>query len=133
MNGIARMVLGYVVSTVTAAAATVSILSAGEPASLGTFLSLMLFGGAYVATCGLPGFALTLTAARKNEWRSPFVFAVAGGLNAVAAWITLYLVTGNTIGTEELLFRASVLGGIAGGLAYWSIAVRAPDRMPNPA
>jgi hypothetical protein len=133
MNGITKVVLGYVVSIITASAATVSILSTSEPASLGTFLSLMLFGGAYVATCGLPGFVLTITAARKNGWHSPLVFAVAGGLNAVAAWITLFLFAGNTIGLGEPLFRASVLGGIAGGLAYWSVAVKTRDRVPEAA
>ena len=74
MNGTAKVFLGYVVAVITATAATVSVLSTGEPAGLGAFLSLMLFGGAYVATCGLPGFSVS---ARRKYWSAAAVSPIS--------------------------------------------------------
>ena len=129
----ARIIAGYIVSVLTASAATASIISVGEPAGLGNFIVVLLFGSAYVATCGLPGFALTVFFARKLRQRGIAFFALGGAGNALMAWLVLYVVTGSGARVAEPLFMASIVGGLAGGIAYWSVAVRPSTRIQEPA
>ena len=130
---IARTILGYAASVLTAAAVTVSIVTAGEAVSLGNFLFILLFGSAYIATCGLPGFAATVWLSRRFGIRRCPFFALAGGANAIIAWTALDVVTGSGVCIDDALFAASVAGGVAGGISFWSVAIRKVRSTPQAA
>jgi hypothetical protein len=113
---------GYVCAVVPSAVAAALIMTlAGQ----GEFLLWLVFGGMYIATAGLPGFAATAYFAQKHHWRGWFPFALAGGANALVAWLLLGLVTGSPMmGSDGEVVLASVRAGVAGGVAYWWFAYR---------
>ena len=130
---IARTILGYAVAVLTAAAATASVLMAGEAVSPGDFLFILLVGCAYIATFGLPGFAAIVWLSRRFGIRGFPLFALAGAANAILAWAALYIVTGSGIHFDDPLFVASLAGGVAGGIAFWSIDGRQSPGKPQAA
>lgn len=113
---------GYICAVITSAIAAALIMTiAGQ----GEFMLWLVFGGMYIATAGLPGFAATAYFARKHHWRGWLPFALAGGANALVAWLLLGLATGSTMmGSDSEVVLASVRAGVAGGVAYWWFAYR---------
>jgi len=113
---------GYICAVTTSAICAALIMTlAGQ----GEFMLWLIFGGMYIATAGLPGFFATAYFARKHQWRGWLPFALAGGLNALVAWLLLGMATGSTMtGGDSAIVLASVRAGVAGGVAYWWFAYR---------
>lgn len=126
-----KVVAGYLISVLTASAATASVVTSSTSEGVHAFVMLMLFGSVYVILCGLPGFMLTVYLSRAYALRGWLFFAFAGAANAIAAWLTLSLFTGSSIPLGETLFTASIVGGLAGGTAYWSIAERSSQEFAD--
>lgn len=119
-----RILAGYAAATLTAAAATVS-LSMGAPDFSGaSFAFILAFALFYVGVSGLPGFVAIAAVAERLAACSARFYAAAGSLNATVAWMFAGgLPAFSTMGSDAL-FVSSLVGGAAGGVAYWSIAVR---------
>lgn len=114
---------GYVCAVVTSALAAALIMTlAGQ----GEFMLRLVIGGMYIAIAGLPGFAATAYCARRHGWSGWLPFALAGGTNALLAWLLVGIATGSSMigGSESEMLYASVRAGVAGGVAYWWFAYR---------
>ena len=114
---------GYICAVITSAVCAALIMTiAGE----GEFMLWLVFGGMYIATAGLPGFAATAYFALKRGWSGWLPFALAGGANALVAWLLLGLATGGMMmgGSDSEVVLASVRAGVAGGVVYWWFAYR---------
>jgi hypothetical protein len=131
---LAQMLLGYLLAALAAASVVSAILGvltavtmgSGAPIlsqignAAGTFLALTLFASVFIFFAALP---VWIPAAAYAEWRSVrslpahlFFGALASVPYIVAKW--------STEPNLALLCIVSVLGGCAGGFAYWRAAGR---------
>lgn len=122
---------GYVCAVVTSAICAALIMTfAGQ----GEFMLWLIFGGMYIAVAGIPGFAATAWFARKHQWRGWLPFALAGGANALVAWLLVAFATGSSLtGSDGEIVLASMRAGVAGGVAYWWFAYRGLADKAQPA
>ena len=119
-NSAARSAYGYLVSVIFAATAAALFISIPEiQTAVRSYAALASMAGLYAFLSAWPGFILTLYIAQKAGWRHPALFALAGGINALLA-IAIVALTDPRTGAQILseFGLASVIGGIAGGLAY---------------
>lgn len=117
-----KIIGGYFCATLTATLVAAFLLMGVDGAE---FLPLVVIGGIYVVASGLPGFVATVVAAQRFGWTGWLPFTVAGGLNAVLAWLLVGAATGDGIGlSPNGMLLASVRAGAAGGVAYWWFAYR---------
>ena len=127
-NPAVRCAYGYLISVIIAAATAALFLSMPEiQAAVRGFGSIASMAGFYAFFSAWPGFFLTIYISRNASWRHPALFALAGGLNALLAIAIVALAdprTGALILGEFGL--ASIVGGLAGGLAYARYALSLP-------
>lgn len=119
---IGRVVGGYLLSAVAAAVTAASILSAAQSGSAGSFAVLVTIGFFYIAFSGLPGFATAIFVARRFRFRHWAFFTVAGGINAILAWMLMGGMKAVVVMSGDMLLLASLVGGLVGGFAYWFAA-----------
>lgn len=119
---------GYVAAIIAAALTAALVLRIEQGAG---FLPVLIFGGFFIATAGLPGFALTMVLARRHRWTGWLPFCVMGGLNALFAIYLVRLFGSDSFGSDAELVQASIRGGIAGGIAYWWTAYHRLQPTPD--
>lgn len=119
-----RYLAGYLLSVVVAALVAALAISMTEiQNALRAFAGLAAMAGFYALFSAWPGFVATTWLARALTWRHPAIFALAGGLNALAALLLVgMLEPGSGAWLLSDFGTASVAGGLAGGLAYGRFA-----------
>jgi hypothetical protein len=149
MDRFATLILGYMVA-VTASSTTLVTMTIvygawKDPEHwVGVFAIspvLVLFFGIFIGLLGILPFCLIVTLAAFLSIRTPFYYAIAGGLNGIASYFPFWIqyqpfwryvgevqkvhwITGTPtvppLETHVALFTC----GLVGGLAYWAVAGR---------
>lgn len=125
------MLLGYALAVLVAT--TVVCIAFGLPtmfpdggrygsfyAYLKDFPMMFMVGGMMTAIYGLPGWLISVTMAERRGRQGKLWFALAGVLTAALA----ILIAGRfqRVFDETWLNIAILIGGCAGGLAYWALS-----------
>jgi hypothetical protein len=103
-------------------------LWASLPGRLGQMANAVFAGVMITFPFALPGFLVALAVSLVLRWRGWLPFTLAGGLNAPVSLVlcTLFTVAGEhrlDMPDPDMTLRCFV-GGLAGGFAYWRVAVR---------
>ena len=140
MTRFAYAIFGYLAAALIAVAVAVfAIMAASALFSNGTesFLAPTDAGPAYIVgleytlPTALPGFLITLFAARRAGWTGWLPYAGAGTLNAALAWaifdVAVQLIDRGPLhmplsGMPPMILLPCLLGGFAGGITYWAVA-----------
>ena len=110
---------GYIAAVLIASGVVVTALATTAGSVDSVIFSVFFMGCAYTFACALPGFIATVLIARFFRLRAWLFFAVAGGLDGIAAlWIF------DRPGPSDDFTLMVVAGGLAGGLAYRLVAYR---------
>jgi len=81
-------------------------------------------GTVHTFNLGLPGFIAAIVVGERFNWMGWGKYALAGALNAISAHGLMALTMNRDPGELLPLVLASVIGGFAGGAAYWFAAGR---------
>lgn len=112
----------FVSAMVAVIIALTPMVAAGAESIDDVFPAWFAFGLVLTALYALPGFAMTVLVAETKARRGRIWFVVAGVLTALAA--TLIASRGHGLFPDHALNIGILLGGAAGGLAYWGVSGR---------
>lgn len=141
---IALACLGYPAAVLVSVSVTVFVMLAPsalpDKGALGSFYAIsrelnniFLIGLVITFVTALPGFLLTLLVARKAGWVGWLPYSLAGALDAVVAWLIFGIaiqmpdpapLRASLLGAPLQIVLPSLLGGFAGGVAYWAVVRR---------
>lgn len=131
-----HIVIGYILAIVVAVIVTLAayfapsaLPDAGAWGSIHAYLrdwqTIFLVGLMLTFPAALTGFLIAVFFSIVQCWRSRLPFMLAGGVNALMSWLLLGIYLAMPFKTIQLgLIVASMVGGLAGGFAYWTATGR---------
>jgi hypothetical protein len=128
LTGYIFAVLAAVIITMAAYLAPSALPDAGAwgsiHANLRDWQTMFLVGLMLTFPAALPGFLIAVFFSIFQRWRSRLPFIIAGSANALFSWLLLaaYALSFSIIQPD--LLAASLIGGLAGGFAYWATTGR---------
>ena len=128
-----RHAFGYCLACVVASAVVIAseITSGWSYWTVGDLAGILLLGAMMTFVYALPGTFLVVSLVRRRGWHTLRAYMAAGAAAALCA-LAFNALIGWGLPTPSLL--AEVLaGGLAGGAAYWLVAVRPILRQSGPA
>jgi hypothetical protein len=82
----------------------------------------LLLGAALTFVFGLPVAVILIVTVRRFSWRSSWVYMASGAAAGLGALVLNAIVGGGLV--AQNLIPEVMAGGVAGGAAYWFVAVR---------
>jgi len=121
---------GYVIAVLSAVFVTVGLLLfptiLPDEGLFGSFykqleaiFAAFAIGLSYTSVSAFPGYAASLILAHRKNCHSRRFYILAGIATAVLAHLLFYLIAGDMLLKDFLIFAASLPGGAAGAYAYF--------------
>ena len=125
------VLFGYLVAVFIAVIVTVALVMTGGlltaedplPGFVATLILGIWVGCLITFPTALPGFILSVVLARMADMERLAWFAMAGALDALLA-LGLFTLFDRSVYFPPPVVIACVIGGLAGGIAYWKAAGR---------
>jgi hypothetical protein len=129
--GLLVVLFGYLVAVFIAVVVTLALVMIGGlltaddplPGFAATFILGIWVGCLITFPTALPGFILSVVLARMVEMERLAWFTAAGAVDALLA-LGLFTLFDRTVYFPAPVVVACVIGGLAGGAAYWKAAGR---------
>jgi len=132
---LAIIAAGYLVAVIVATVVTVLIyttpMALPDQGAIGSIYGwwheaapFFSVGSFYTFVFALPGFIAAVAIGERFKWNGWGKYSLAGAIDAVAAHILMEMYFSNGLMDMIPLILASIIGGFAGGAAYWYAAGR---------